>query len=159
MEDPEEEVVDITPAASTMSANRMENVMSLISSIQGNHSQTAQSSLSALLSGGRQATTVAVVHPLSQDLATWARRHGSVKPESYKAACEIGGISYNTYLYLDEENELVRTGVVFIYNKDAFIYNNNSLFFRFRVQVLVFFLYFRYRVQVSVYLLFFKFRV
>jgi hypothetical protein len=28
-----------------------------------------------------------------------------------------------------------------IYNKDAFTYNNNSLFFRFRVQVLVFFIF------------------
>jgi hypothetical protein len=38
-------------------------------------------------------------------------------------------------------------GVVLIYNKDAFIYNNNSLFVRFRVQVLVFFLFFRFRAQ------------
>jgi hypothetical protein len=39
------------------------------------------------------------------------------------------------------------TGVVLIYNKDAFIYNKNSLFVRFRVQVFLFFLFFRFRVQ------------
>jgi hypothetical protein len=38
-------------------------------------------------------------------------------------------------------------GVVCIYNKDAFIYNKNSLFFRFRVQVLLFFFFLRFRVQ------------
>jgi hypothetical protein len=41
----------------------------------------------------------------------------------------------------------VIVGVVSIYNKDAFIYNKNSLFFRFRVQVLDFLLCFRFRVQ------------
>jgi hypothetical protein len=105
----EEEVVITTPAASTMSADRMEHVMSLISSIQGKDSQTTQSILSALLYDGRHGTTVAVVHPSSQDLATWARRQGYIKPESYKAAHETGGISYNTYLYLDVENGLVCT--------------------------------------------------
>jgi hypothetical protein len=109
MEDKEEEVIDITPAASTVSADRMEHIISLISSIQGNDSQSAQSSLSALMTGVRQAPIAAAVHPTSQVLSTWARQNGYVKPESYKAACEAGGISYNTYMYLDNENGLVCT--------------------------------------------------
>jgi hypothetical protein len=68
MEDPEEEVTDITPVASTMTTDRMEQVLSPINSIQGHDSQSGQSSLSALMSGGRQFTTVAQAHPTSQDL-------------------------------------------------------------------------------------------
>jgi hypothetical protein len=102
-------VTDITPVASTMTADRMEQVLSLINSIQGHDSQCAQSSLSALMSGGRQVTTVALAHPTAKVLGAWARKHGYIKPESYKAACETRGISYNTYLYLDEESGMVCT--------------------------------------------------
>jgi hypothetical protein len=107
MEDPEEEVTDITPVASTMTADRMEQVPSLISSIQGQDSQSAQSRLSTLMSRGMQVTRVAQVHPTTQVLSTWARSHSYIKPEWYKAACETGGISYITYLYLDEESGMV----------------------------------------------------
>jgi hypothetical protein len=102
-------VTDITPVASTMTVDRVEQVMSLIASIQGQDSQSAQSSLSALVSGGRQATPVAQAHPIAHVQSAWARSHGYIQPESYKAAGETGGISYNTYLYLDEESGLVYT--------------------------------------------------
>jgi hypothetical protein len=50
---------------------------------------------------------VAQAHPTAQDLSAWARRHGSIKPELYKVACETGGNSYNTYQYMDEEGGMV----------------------------------------------------
>jgi hypothetical protein len=53
MEDQEEEVTNITPVASTMTNDKVEQILSLLASIQGQESQTAQSSLSALLSRGR----------------------------------------------------------------------------------------------------------
>jgi hypothetical protein len=47
MKNQEEEVTDITPVAPTMTADRMEQVLSLINSIQDHDSQSAHSSLSA----------------------------------------------------------------------------------------------------------------
>jgi hypothetical protein len=52
---------------------------------------------------------VAQAHPTPQVMSAWARSHGYLKPDSYKAACETGGISYNTYLHLDEESGRVCT--------------------------------------------------
>jgi hypothetical protein len=49
------------------------------------------------------------VHPASGALIRWATSHGYVKPDSYKSACETGGFSGNTYLFLDEDTGLVMT--------------------------------------------------
>jgi hypothetical protein len=62
-----------------------------------------------LLSVGRQAATVVATHPSNSDLSLWAHRQGYQKPDSYKSAYKSTGISFNTYLYLDEENGLVCT--------------------------------------------------
>jgi hypothetical protein len=43
------------------------------------------------------------------------------------------------------ESSFSTRGVVLIYNRGDFIYNKNYLFFRFRVQVLVFLSFFRFR--------------
>jgi hypothetical protein len=52
---------------------------------------------------------VVQTHPTPGALTAWATNHGYVKPESYKASCKTGGISNNTYLYLDEKPGLVMT--------------------------------------------------
>jgi hypothetical protein len=54
-------------------------------------------------------TTIAEIHQAPRDLSQWATRKGYVKPEFYKAACETGGISCNTYLYLENDTGLVCT--------------------------------------------------
>jgi hypothetical protein len=87
----------------------MGHIVPLISSIEGIDSQSAQSSLSALMTGVRQAPIATAVHSTSQVLSTRAHQNGYVKPELYKAACETGGISYKTYL--DNENGLICTTI------------------------------------------------
>jgi hypothetical protein len=53
-----------------MTNDKVEQLLSVLASIQGQDSQSAQSSLSALLSGGRQAAPVAQAHPTPQVLST-----------------------------------------------------------------------------------------
>jgi hypothetical protein len=62
-EDKEEEVTGVAPAASTMTNTQMQQVISLLNSIQVQDSQSAQSSLTAILPGSRQVTPVVQTHP------------------------------------------------------------------------------------------------
>jgi hypothetical protein len=108
-DDHEDEVTDITPTSTALTQDRYKHVVTLFSHIQGNNNLSKQSTLQVLLSGGRQTATVVATHPSNSDLLLWAHRQGCQEPDSYKSACETAGISYNTYLYLDEENGLVCT--------------------------------------------------
>ncbi len=130
----EEEVTDLTPGASTMTPERMEQVMSLIQSIQAQDGQTAQSCLTSIIAGAKPATQAVIVHPTSQVLTAWARAHGYTKPESYRAACETGGISYNTYLYVNETSGLVCTATYEPWN--VLIRKIKRMFMKFRCSIL-----------------------
>jgi hypothetical protein len=87
-EDHEDEVTDINPPTAALTQDRYEHMVTLLSQIQGNDTQSAQSTLQVLMSGGKQATTVVATHPSNSDLLLWAHRQGYQKPDSYKTACE-----------------------------------------------------------------------
>ena len=93
-EDQGKEVTGVATAASVMTTPQIQQVMSLLHSIQCQDNQSAQSSLIAILSENRQATPVVQQHPTPASLNASATSHGDVKP-NYKASCNTGGISNN----------------------------------------------------------------
>jgi hypothetical protein len=107
-EEVEEEVTNAAPSAFSLTPKCSERVMSLLSAIQSQDPQAA-THLQALMHGTSPPIPAVQVHPAPGALTRWAGAHGYVKPTNYKESCETGGISGNTYLYLDEETQMVMT--------------------------------------------------
>jgi hypothetical protein len=82
--------------------------MSLLTAIQANDPQ-AQSHLHALMTGARPPAPTVQVHLAPAALTRWATNYGYSKLDSCKNACETGGFSGNTYLFLEEDTGLVMT--------------------------------------------------
>ena len=61
------------------------------------------------MEGASPPAPVVQAHPAAGILTRWATSHGFTVPTSYKEACETGGISMGTYLFLDPETQTVMT--------------------------------------------------
>jgi hypothetical protein len=107
-EDVEEEVSNGAPSATTLTPERSELVMSLLSAIQS-QDPLAIYHLQALMDGTSTPVSTVQVHPAPGTLTRWAQAHGYVKPTNYKESCETGGISGGTYLFLDTGTQMVMT--------------------------------------------------
>ena len=94
----EEEVSNGAPSTTTLTQERSELVMSLLSAIQSQDPQAIHH-LQALMDGPSTPVPVVQVHPAAGVLTRWAQSHGYVKPTNYKESCETGGISWGTYLF------------------------------------------------------------
>jgi hypothetical protein len=86
-EDMEEEVTNAAPSATTLTPERSELVMSLLSAIQSQDPQAAIH-LQALMNGASPPIPAVQVHPAAGALTRWAQAHGYVKPTTYKESCE-----------------------------------------------------------------------
>jgi hypothetical protein len=91
-EDVEEEVSNGAPSTTTLTPERSELVMSLLSAIQSQDPQAIHH-LQALMDGTSTPLPAVQVHPATGTLTRWATSHWYVKPTSYKESCETGGIS------------------------------------------------------------------
>jgi hypothetical protein len=107
-EDLEEEVSHGAPSTSTLTSEKSELVLSLLSAIQS-QDPMAMTHLQALMDVTSPPIPVLPVHPVAGVLTRWATSHGFIKPGNYKESCETGGISAGTYLFLDPETQMVTT--------------------------------------------------
>ena len=107
-EDLEEEVSHGAPSTSTLTKEKGELVLSLLSAIQS-QDPMAMTHLQALMDVASPPVQVVPVHPATSVLTRWATSHGFIKPGNYKESCETGGISAGTYLFLDPETQMVTT--------------------------------------------------
>jgi hypothetical protein len=90
-EDLEEEVSHGAPSTSTLTTEKSELVLSLLSAIQS-QDPMAMTHLQALMDVASPPVQVVPAHPATSVLTRWATSHGFVKPGNYKESCETGGI-------------------------------------------------------------------
>ncbi len=107
-EDLEEQVSHGAPSTSTLTTEKSELVLSLLSAIQS-QDPIAITHFQALMDVASPPVQVVQAHPATSVLTRWATSHGFVKPGNYKESCETGGISIGTYLFLDQETQTVMT--------------------------------------------------
>ena len=107
-EDLEEEVSHGAPSTSTLTSEKGELVLSLLSAIQS-QDPMAMTHLQALMDVASPPVQVVPVHPATSVLTRWATSPGFIKIGNYTESCETGGISAVTYLFLDPATQMVTT--------------------------------------------------